>query len=113
MIFLQEFRNSKTLHYFFYQVSRELSHRSNSFLFEAGLFTSTHSFTVSLGRFVDPEEEDMIWKMGDGLSQTPQLFQNLSTAYEKKAKREVIRRRWKTDFISTAFHLCKAPAKSL
>lgn len=88
MIFLQEFCKSRALRYFLYQVFRELSHRSNSFLFEAGLFTSTHSFTVSLGCFVDPEKEDMIWKMGDGLPLVPTSVLELGHSLWKKGKAE-------------------------
>lgn len=88
MIFLQEFSKSRTLHYFFYQVFRELNHSSKTFLFEAGLFTSIHSFAISLGCFVDPEEEDMIWKVGDGLLKVPISILELEHSLWKKGKAE-------------------------
>lgn len=44
---------------------------NNSSLFEAGLFPSTHSFTVSIGNFVEPEEEDIPWKMDDSQNLVP------------------------------------------
>lgn len=105
---------SRTLHYFFYKVFRGVGDRStNTLLFEAGLFTSTHSFTVSIGHFVEPEEE-ILWKMGDSLPLVPtHLCWALGTVYERERQsRGVTRKGGKRAFISTAIYPCKAPAKS-
>lgn len=65
-------KQKQNLQHFFCHVFRGLGHGSkSSSLFEAGLFTSTHSFTVSTGHFVEPEEEGILWKIGDSLPLVP------------------------------------------
>lgn len=108
-------KQKQTLHHFFCHVFMGLGHGSkSSSLFEAGLFTSTHSFTVSTGHFVEPEEEGILWKIGDSppLVPTHVMLGLRHSLWKRKAKQKGQKKGGKKAFISTAIYLCKAPAKS-
>lgn len=87
--------------HFFYKVFTGMGNTfKNCSLFQVGLFTCTHSFTVSIRQFVDPEEKNI--SPGAG-SQADYKGERQSRRIRKVGK--------KIPFIATAIYLCVPPSK--